>query len=133
MQNNRFMPAIVLLIAILAGYASSSTAREGSSIKKVAIVSFAVSDVAGTVRVGSVGSTSVPELIRGAVNGMLNDAEKKLGKKWTVTKASGFIGNAGYRKAGVPKTLSVFVPKIDGREMPVFTEVSKERSEEHTS
>jgi hypothetical protein len=82
--------------------------------------------VAGSVRGGSIGKTSVPELIRGTVTGMLNDAEKKLGKKWKVTKVSGFIDNAAYRKAGVPKTLTVFVPKVNGRDMPVFTEVSKE-------
>jgi hypothetical protein len=123
-----FKHALVGTLVIVIGFLSSSTALsgEGSSIKKVAIVSFSVSDVAGSVRAGSVGSTSVPDLIKNTVNGMLNDAEKKLGKKWTVTKVSGFIDNGVYRKAGVPKTLSVFVPKVNGKDMPVFTEVSKE-------
>ncbi len=128
MQRNSVKLALVFMLAMAAVFVSSSTALsgEGASIKKVAIVSFTVSDVAGSVRAGSVGSTSVHELIRGTVTGMLNDAEKKLGKKWTVTKVSGFIDNAAYRNAGVPKTLTVFVPKVNGRDMPVFTEVSKE-------
>jgi hypothetical protein len=128
MQSNNLRVAFAFMIVIMTGFVSSSAALggEGSSIKKVAIVSFSVSDVAGSVRGGSIGKTSVPELIRGTVTGMLNDAEKKLGKKWKVAKVSGFIDNAAYRKAGVPKTLTVFVPKVNGREMPVFTEVSKE-------
>lgn len=128
MQRNALRLALACMAVIVAGFVSSSTALsgEGASIKKVAIVSFSVSDVAGTVRAGSIGKTSVPDLIKGTVSGMLLDAEKKLGKKWAITKAAGFIDNAAYRKAGVPKTLSVFVPKVNGREMPVFTEVSKE-------
>jgi len=128
MQGINFRQTLIGMLVLVIAFVAGSTAQsgEGSSIKKVAIVSFTVSDVAGSVRSGSVGSTSVPTLIKNTVNGMLNDAEKKLGKKWAVTKVSGFIDNAVYRKAGVPKTLSVFVPKVNGRDMPVFTEVSKE-------
>ena len=128
MRKNILNMLTVYMMAALVGLVPGSLAfgGEGSSIKKVAIVSFSISDVAGTVRVGSVGAKSVPDLIRSTVNGMLNEAEKKLGRKWKVTKVGSFIDNAGYRKAGVPKTLSVFVPKVNGRDMPVFTEVSKE-------
>jgi hypothetical protein len=128
MGKQGFKTAVLCMIAIAAGLAAGSIARSAdtASMKKVAIVSFTVSDVAGTVRGGSVGSTPVSELIKGTINGMLNDAEKKLGKKWTVIKVSSFIDDAGYQKQGVPRTLTVFVPKVNGRDMPVFTEVSKE-------
>ncbi len=115
----------ILCFALVAISISRGPA-DAASFKKVAIVSFTVSDVAGSVRVGAVGSQSVPELIRSAINGMLNDAEKKLGKKFQVAKVSGFIDNGAYRKAGVPKTLTVTVPRLNGKDMPVFTEVSKE-------
>jgi hypothetical protein len=85
------------VIMVLAGFVSLSRG-DASSIKKVAIVSFTVSDVAGTVRSGSVGTESVSDLINGTINGMLGDAEKKLGKKWTVAKVSSFIDSAAYRK-----------------------------------
>ncbi len=126
MQKNRFRLAVAFILAVVLVSSSAVFGKGGSTIKKVAIVSFSVSDMAGSVRAGSVGSASAHDLMKGAVNGMLNEAEKKLGKKWSVTRVSSFINNAGYRKAGVPKTLTVFVPKINGREMPVFTEVSKE-------
>lgn len=128
MLNKRIISGLlsVAVVALLFGAGSPVFGKEGSPVRKVAIVSFTVSDVAGTVRMGAVGTQSVPELIRSAINGMLNDAEQKLGKKWAVTKVSTFIDNGGYRKAGVPKTLSVFVPRVNGKEMPVFTESGKE-------
>lgn len=128
MRKAFFNFVIVSLLVIATGFVSSSivSAGEGAGIKKIAIASFTVSDMAGTVRVGSVGAKSVPKLISGAINGMLNDAEKKLGHKWKVTATSSFIGSAGYRKQGVPKTLTVYVPKINGMDMPVFTQESKE-------
>ncbi len=120
--------AILCSVLTLAGFVSSTTAlgKEGAQIKTVAIASFTVSDVGGSVRAGSIGRTPVSKLINAAVNDMLNDAEKKLSNKWKVVKASGFINAAGYRKQGVKKTLTVYVPKVNGVEMPVFTQVSKE-------
>src|SRR5574337_714441 len=126
MRKNIEMLLMGCLLIAAAGFVSGSTVAAGEAgIKKVAVVSLAVNDVAGTVIIGSVGG-SVPELIRGTVNHMVDDAEKKLGQKWKVIKAASFINNAGYRNTGVPKTLRVYVPKINGREMPVFTEVGKE-------
>ncbi|OGW35666.1 MAG: hypothetical protein A2010_06615 [Nitrospirae bacterium GWD2_57_9] len=125
----KYIYALTILCSLLALALASSpivSAKSGGSIKKVAVVSLTVSDVAGSVRAGSIGTTPVSKLIDSSVNSMLSDAEKKLGGKWTVVKASGFIDNAGYRKAGVKKTLTVYVPKVNGREMPVFTQVSKE-------
>lgn len=120
--------ATLCSIMTLAGFVASPTAfgKEGPQIRTVAIASFAVSDVGGSVRAGSIGRTPVSKLINATVNDMLNDAEKKLGSKWKVVKASGFINAAAYRKQGVKKTLTVYVPKVNGVEMPVFTQVSKE-------
>jgi len=118
----------VLCSALLLAVVSVSTvfAKDSGSIKSVAIVSLSVSDVGGSVKSGSIGSTPVADLINSTVNDMLTDAEKKLGGKWSVVKASGFIDNAGYQKAGVERTLTVSVPKVNGKDMPVFTQVSKE-------
>jgi len=126
----RFLVALAVLCSLLAfvGFVSdpNALAKDMSSIKSVAIVSLSVSDVGGSVQSGSVGSTPVSELISGTVSNMLTDAEKKLSSKWTVVKASTFIDNADYRKAGVEKTLTVYLPKVNGKEMPVLTQVSKE-------
>lgn len=105
---------------------STAFAADTSSLKNVAIVSLSVSDVGGSVQSGSIGSTPVAKLMISAVNDMISDAEKKLSSKWNIIKVSSFINNAGYRKAGVEKTLTVFVPQVNGSEMPVFTQVSKE-------
>lgn len=128
MKRNYAVRGVLCFVVFAVGVALCSPAMAGnaSGIKKVAIVSFTVSDVAGSVRAGSVGSTPVAKLMDDKVNDMLVDAEKKLGRKWTVAAAAGFIDNAAYRNAGVERTLTVFVPRLKGRDMPVFTQVSKE-------
>ncbi len=128
MKKSILRAALLCALATLSCFASSSTAlaKDAPKLHKVAIVSFSVSDVGGSVRAGSFGATSVPKLITNTVNDMLKDAEKKLGSKWTMVKASSFINNGGYRKVGVEKKLTVYVPKVNGKEMPVFTQVSKE-------
>ena len=101
-------------------------AADSPKLNTVALVSLTVSDLGGSVQSGSIGSTPTAKLITGAVNDMLNDAEKALGAKWTVAKASTFIDNAGYRKQAVEKTLTVYVPLVNEKEMAVFTQASKE-------
>lgn len=128
MKKKRIIPAVLCSVLTLSVFVFSSAApaKDISKIKKVAIVSLSVSDVGGSVRGGSIGSTPVSKLIKATVNDMLHDAEKKLSSKWKVVKASGFSSNAAYRKPAVPKTLTVYVPTIKGKEMPVFTQVSRE-------
>jgi len=127
-MKKNFVLAVLCSLVVLVGLVSGpdAFAKDTGSIKSVAIVSLTVSDVGGSVNAGSIGSTPVAELITATVNNMITDAENKLGNKWKVTKVSSFIDNADYKKAGVEKTLTVFSPKVDGKEMPVFTQVSKE-------
>ena len=120
---------IIILVAVMAltGCVSSSGPRgDISTVKRVAVVSFSVSDYGGSVSAGSIGSTPVADLINSPVNKMLSDTEDKLSSKWNVVKASTFINNSGYQDLSSRKTLSVFVPTISGKEMAVFTQVSKE-------
>lgn len=126
MRTSILKPAILYSLLIASLFVLSSLALAAPKLTNVAVVSLTVSDVGGSVQGGSVGSTPVSKLISAAVSEMLNDAETKLGGKWTVVKASSFIDNADYRKASVEKTLTVYVPRINGKEMPVFTQVSKE-------
>lgn len=128
MRKSWCMSAVLCLAVIMSGtiMGSFAFAKDTSAIKKVAVVSFSVSDVAGTVRAGSVGTSSVAGLMKSKVNGMLAEAEKKLGRKWTVVKASSFITNAAYRGQSVENKLTVFLPTVGGKVMPVFTQVGKE-------
>jgi hypothetical protein len=128
MKKSLFKLTLLCSLATLFCFISSSTAFAADSPKlnSVALVSLSVSDVGGSVQSGSIGSTPASKLITAAVNDMLNDAEKTLASKWTVVKASTFIDNAGYRKPAVEKTLTVYVPQINEKEMAVFTQVSKE-------
>ncbi len=128
MKKSIFKLAMLCSLATVSCFGSSSTAlaEDASKLKNVAIVSISVSDVGGSVQGGSIGSTPVSKLISDAVNTMVDDAEKKLGTKWNVVKVSSFIDNADYRKPSVEKTLTLFVPQVNGKEMPVFTQVSKE-------
>lgn len=127
-MKKKIVAVVVLCLLLAVTFISGSIAfaKDGGAIKSVAIISLSVSDVGGSVNTGSIGSTPVSELITSAVNDMLADAENKLGAKWKVQKTAGFIDNAAYRKASVEKTLTVYQPKVSGKEMPVFTQVSKE-------
>jgi hypothetical protein len=127
MKKSIFKLAMLCSLVTVSCFGSSSSALAGDAPKlnNVAIVSISVSDLGGNVQ-GGIGSTPVSKLINDAVNTMVDDAEKKLGAKWKIVKVSSFIDNAGYRKPGVEKTLTVFVPQVNGKEMPVFTQVSKE-------
>jgi hypothetical protein len=120
--------AILVTVMAFTGCVSSTSGPKGdiSAVQRVAVVSFSVSDYGGSVRGGSIGSTPVADLINSTVTKMLNDTESKLSNKWHVAKASAFINSAGYHDLSSRKTLSVFVPQIDGKEMAVFTQVSKE-------
>jgi hypothetical protein len=128
MKKSVLKLAILCSLFSLSCFVSSSTvlAEDATNLKNVAVVSLSFSDVGGSVQSGSIGSTPVSKLISNTVNEMLNDAETKLGGKWHMVKASSFIDNAGYLKPGVEKKLTVTVPQINGKEMPVFTQVSKE-------
>lgn len=128
MKKSIFKLAMLCSLAAVScfGFSSTALAEDASKLKNVAIVSISVSDVGGSVQGGSIGSTPVSKLISDAVNTMVDDAEKKLGTKWNVVKVSSFIDNADYRKPSVEKTLTLFVPQVNGKEMPVFTQVSKE-------
>ncbi len=128
MKKSILKLAMLCSVATVSCFGLSSTAFAGDApkLQNVAIVSLSVSDVGGSVQGGSIGSTPVSKLINDAVNTMVDDAEKKLGAKWNMVKVSSFIDNAGYRKPSVEKTLNVFVPQVNGKEMAVFTQVSKE-------
>jgi hypothetical protein len=128
MKKNGLVVTVLCSLLVLVGLISGSTAvaKDLSAVKTVALVSLTVSDMNGSVSSGAIGDTPAAILISASVNDMIVDAETKLAKKWAVTKVSSFIDNAEYKKAGVEKTLTVFVPKVDGKEMPVFTQVSKE-------
>ncbi len=115
-----------LAVLFLSVSGSIALAGDASKLGSAAIVSLSVNDVGGSMHAGSVGNTPVAKLMSAAVNDMVNDAENKLGAKLKLVKAATFINNAEYRKIGVEKTLSVYVPQINGTDMPVFTQVSKE-------
>ncbi len=124
-----FMAVIAVTTSLmLVSCSSKSSAPTGniSAINKVAVVSFSVSDWGGSVKAGSVGSTSVAELIQSALADMLESTERSLNDKWETKKVSSFIHNPNYQNLGVEKVLSVFVPQVNGKEMPVFTQVSRE-------
>jgi len=106
--------------------ASTSGKIDTSSISRIAVVSMSISDWGGSIKMGGVGTTPVAKLMAKTANKMLTDTEEKLGSKWQVVKASSFVGSGNYQKLGTEKTLSVIVPKVNGKEMAVFTQVSKE-------
>ena len=127
-MKRNFISVLILFVMALSGCVASSMGPKGdlSSVKRVAVVSFSVSDWGGSVKYGSVGKTPVHKLLESAVNKMLTDTEEMLSQKWSVVKAETFVKESKYQRLGVEKTLSVYVPKVKGKEMAVFTQVSGE-------
>lgn len=115
---------IILLVSGCAGSGNVSTISP--QVNRVALVSLSVSDWGGTVKFGSVGSENTESLIYSGLEEMVDYTERKLADKWQVAKVSGFIGRPEYRKLGVERTLTAYLPKIGGKDMPIFTQVSKE-------
>lgn len=123
---------LLILTAILSASVLNSCAflsapnEDGTTINKIAIVSFAVSDWSGSVRAGNLEAALVAKLITTTATKMLEDTEALLATKWNVVKVSSFIKSNTYRGLSSTVDLSVIVPKINGQEMSVFTDVSSE-------
>ncbi|MBE0595657.1 MAG: hypothetical protein IH614_00145 [Desulfuromonadales bacterium] len=94
--------------------------KNNPSLKKVAVVSLAVSDWGGTVSSSSVGRDSVGNLVQNATGTMIASTEKELAKHWQVRKVDTFITDANYRKAAEQLRVSLYTPVINGKEMPLF-------------
>ena len=111
----------LLLALVLGGCAGVTGNLKGNAqIKKVAVVSLAISDWGRSVDRGSAGGTSVATLMQGATGKMLAHTEKTLGSHWQVKRAETFTGDSAYRKAAEDVQVAVFSPTFGGREMPLF-------------
>ncbi len=128
MKRTLLMPALIALILSLCGcLASSAKLGDNPEVKKVAVISLAVSDWGGSIKMGAVGGEKVDKLIRDSLNDMLTYTEQQLATRWEVKKTASFVKSSGYRQQGVERQLlSVLVPSPGGQPMTIFTNVSKE-------
>ena len=117
---------LVLSLQLQACATKQASLRKNPAIKKVAVVSLSVSDWGGSVQANNVSRTSANKLIQDSINSLLTYTERELGTRWEVRKAATFVGNGSYRKQGVDSALTVYVPRLKGKDMPVFTNVSRE-------
>jgi len=107
--------------ALLAGCVTATATKKPSApINKVALVSFSVANWNDMVS-GTAGNAKAQELINSTLSGLVNATEQKLSGFVRVTKASGFIGNPGYRNLGVKNELGLMLPKINGTPIVVFS------------
>jgi hypothetical protein len=111
----------IAFFALLAGCVTAAATKKPSApINKVALVSLSVSNWHGMVS-GTAGDAKAEELINSTLAGLVTSTESKLSGFFRVTKASGFIGNAGYRSHGVKNELGLMLPKVSGMSFPVFS------------
>ena len=115
---------VTLLVSLVAlggcGMAGRAHMKISPSVKKVAVVSLAVSDWGGSVKGDSISTTSVHGLMRDATVGMLTYTERELKNHWKVERVGEFITNRKYRKAAEDIRVSTYSPVVRGREMPLF-------------
>ncbi|MFA5516953.1 MAG: hypothetical protein WDA20_11765 [Desulfuromonadales bacterium] len=114
--------AALMAMVSLVGCASTPRAalKNNPAVKKVAVVSLAVSDWGGTVNSSSVGNESVGSLMQDATGKMLSITEQELAKHWQVKKVNTFITDAKYRKAAVDTRAAIYAPVAQGKGMPIF-------------
>jgi hypothetical protein len=97
-----------------------SKIKGNPELKKVAIVSLAISDWGQSVDSGSIGGTAVATLMQGSTAKMLALTEKTLAEHWQVRGAKTFVAEAGYRKAAEDIRVSVYSPIFGKKTMPLF-------------
>lgn len=114
--------AVLFSLVALTGCANRFKAnlKNNPAVKKVAVVSLAVSDWGGTVNHDSVGKDSVGHLMQQATGRMIVYTEKELAKHWKVKDVKTFVTNPKYRKAAEDIQVSTYSPVVKGREMPLF-------------
>jgi hypothetical protein len=120
MWKKALLIALLSSIALVGCSAPKANLKNNPALKKVAVVSLAVSDWGGTVNTNSVGRESVGNLMQNATVKMIALTEKELANHWQVKKVETFIGDAKYRKAAEDIRVSTHSPIIKGKEMPLF-------------
>jgi hypothetical protein len=111
----------LVLVALLAGcVTAAATVKPKAPINKVALVSFSVANWGDMVS-GTAGNAKAEDLINSTLAGLVAPTENKLSGFLRVTRASAFIGNAGYRSLGVKNELGLMIPKVNGMPFAVFS------------
>ncbi len=111
----------LILVALLAGCVTAAPTKKPSApINKVAVVSFSVSNWRGMAS-GTAGDAKAAELINSTLGGLVTATENKLSGFMRVTRASSFIGNAGYRSLGVKNELGLMLPRVNGMSFALFS------------
>jgi hypothetical protein len=122
MQKRLWLAGLLVLLLGLTGCVAVGKAKlKGNpELKKVAVVSLAISDWGQSVDSGSIGGTSVAALMQGSTAKMLAFTEKTLAEHWQVREAKTFVAEAGYRKAAEDIQVSVYSPVFKKKTMPLF-------------
>jgi hypothetical protein len=125
-QRRLWFVGLVVLVLGLTGcgainkITSKSKIKGNPDLKKVAVVSLAISDWGQSVNSGSIGGTSVATLMQGSTAKMLAFTEQTLAEHWQVREAKTFVAEAGYRKAAEDIQVSVYSPIFKKKVMPLF-------------
>jgi hypothetical protein len=126
MQKRLWFFGLVVLLLGLTGCAAinkitaKSRIKGNPDLKKVAVISLAISDWGQSVNSGSVGRNSVASLMQGSTAKMLAFTEQTLAEHWEVRKAKTFVAETGYRKAAEDIRVSVYSPIFKKKAMPLF-------------
>lgn len=122
MSKKFLLVTVVISLVALGGCGMVGRAhmKISPAVKKVAVVSLAVSDWGGSVKGDSISTTSVHGLMRSATLGMLTYAESELRQHWKVERVGAFITNRRYQRAAEDIRVATYSPVVRGREMPLF-------------
>lgn len=121
MRMRCLLSGLLALTLVLAGCAGVKSNLKGNEqVKRVAVVSLAISDWGRSVDTGSAGGTSVGTLMESATGKLLTSTEKTLSEHWQVKRASTFASDPAYRKLAEDVQVSTYSPSFGNREMPLF-------------
>ena len=117
----------LFFVALMAGCVKDVEVKKPAApINKVALVSFSVSNWAGTVTGTSGSEEKAAALISSTLGNLLAETEKKLSGIMRVTKVSGFVKSPDYRNLASKSEHDVLVPKSGGTPLALFAKDNDE-------
>jgi hypothetical protein len=94
---------------------------EDPSLRRVAVVSLAISNWRGVGITGLFSWFGAESIVQDEANKLLRISEAELGRRWQVVPARTFIDNPAFLTQATDAEFRIFTPMVEGRPLPVFT------------
>jgi hypothetical protein len=112
--------ALLLLLLLLSGCIGLGI-NDDPPVRKVAVVTLAVSNWRGVGIAGWIQSEAKTQIVQRATDAILGVSEEELGRRWEVVPARSFVAMPAFQSLRVAAKHRIFVPNVIDAALPVFT------------